>query len=110
MRSVQWHDNHENNSEEEEVTVKIRFFARFRELLGTDIITDVVAGTMFTSLITTIAKKNPEGYTAIFDEKGAFREFVILMKNGKRIDIVDAATTTVADGDEIAVFPPVAGG
>ena len=92
------------------MTVKIRFFARFRELLGTDIMTDVVAGMMFTSLITTIAKKNPEGYDAIFDENGAFREFVILMKNGRRIDIADAEKTPVEDGDEIAVFPPVAGG
>lgn len=92
------------------MTVKIRFFARFRELLGTDIITDVEAGTTFPALITTIAEKNPEGYTAIFDEKGAFREFVILMKNGRRIDIADAAETPVSDGDDIAVFPPVAGG
>jgi molybdopterin synthase sulfur carrier subunit len=64
----------------------------------------------FLSLVTTLAQKNPEGYAAIFDEKGAFREFVILMKNGKRIDTADAATTLIADGDEIAVFPPVAGG
>ncbi len=87
------------------MSVKIRFFARFRELLGSDIMTDVAAGTMFTPLITTVAKKNPEGYAAIFDEKGEFREFVILMKNGKRIDIADAAKTPVTDGDEIAVFP-----
>jgi len=92
------------------MSVKIRFFARFRELLGTDIITDVEEGTMFISLITTVAKKNPEGYAAIFDENGAFHDFVILMKNGKRIEIVDAAKTAVVDGDEIAVFPPVAGG
>ena len=92
------------------MSVKIRFFARFRELLGSDIMTDVAAGTMFTPLITTVARKNPEGYIAIFDEKGDFREFVILMKNGKRIDIADAAKTPVIDGDEIAVFPPVAGG
>lgn len=92
------------------MSVKIRFFARFRELLGSDIMTDVAAGTMFTLLITTVAKKNPEGYAAIFDENGDFREFVILMKNGKRIDIADAAKTPVTDGDEIAVFPPVAGG
>ena len=92
------------------MSVKIRFFARFRELFGSDIMTDVSAGTMFTPLITTVAKKNPEGYAAIFDEKGDFREFVILMKNGKRIDIADAAKTPVTDGDEIAVFPPVAGG
>jgi molybdopterin synthase sulfur carrier subunit len=92
------------------MSVKIRFFARFRELLGSDIMTDVEAGTMFTPLITTVAKKTPEGYAAIFDENGDFREFVILMKNGKRIDIADAAKTPVTDGDEIAVFPPVAGG
>ncbi|MDD1695971.1 MAG: MoaD family protein [Methanoregula sp.] len=90
--------------------VKIRFFAQFRELFGTDIITDVEEGTRFTSLIISIAEKNPEGYSSIFDEKGAFHEFVILMKNGKRIDIADASKTLVLDGDEIAVFPPVAGG
>jgi molybdopterin synthase sulfur carrier subunit len=90
--------------------VKIRFFARFRELLGTDIIAEPSAGTTFTGLIKEISTKNKEGYDAIFDEHGAFRGFVILMKNGKRIDIADAAKTTVADGDEIAVFPPVAGG
>jgi molybdopterin synthase sulfur carrier subunit len=100
----------EEKSWEEEMTVKIRFFAQFRELLGSDIITDVPAGTMFTSLIKSVAKKNPEGNAAIFDENGAFHEFVILMKNGKRIDIADADKTVIIDGDEIAVFPPVAGG
>ncbi|MFA4849989.1 MAG: ubiquitin-like small modifier protein 1 [Methanoregula sp.] len=92
------------------MTVKIRFFARFRELLGTDIVTEVAPGAMFSSLITTTARKNPAGYAAIFDEKGDFHEFVILMKNGKRIELTDAAKTPVVDGDEIAVFPPVAGG
>ena len=82
-----WEHDKKDTSEEEKMTVKIRFFARFRELLGTDIVTDVAPGTMFTSLITTIAQKNPTGYAAIFDEKGAFHEFVILMKNGKRIEL-----------------------
>jgi molybdopterin synthase sulfur carrier subunit len=109
MRSMLWHRK-EEKSWEEEMTVKIRFFAQFRELLGSDIITDVPAGTMFTSLIKSVAKKNPEGNAAIFDENGAFHEFVILMKNGKRIDIADADKTVIIDGDEIAVFPPVAGG
>ena len=30
------------------------------------------------------------------------------MRNGKRVETADAATVNVADGDEIAVFPPVA--
>jgi molybdopterin synthase sulfur carrier subunit len=104
---MRWHNN---SGEEEVMTVRIRFFARFRELLGTDIVTDVAPGMKCASLITVIAQKNPEGYVAIFDEKGVFREYVILMKNGKRVEIADAAKTAVEDGDEIAVFPPVAGG
>jgi molybdopterin synthase sulfur carrier subunit len=92
------------------MTVKIRFFARFRELLGTDIIAEPKAETILLGLIQEIARKNKEGYDAIFDEHGAFHEFVILMRNGKRVEIADAAKVTVTDGDEIAVFPPIAGG
>jgi len=92
------------------MSVKIRFFARFRELLGTDIMTEPQAGTSLTLFVAEIARKNREGYEAIFDERGSFREFVIVMRNGKRIETADAGTTVVADGDEIAVFPPVAGG
>ena len=90
--------------------VRVRFFARFRELLGTDIIVEPVSGTGLAALIREVARKNGEGYDAIFDEHGAFREFVILMRNGKRIEAADAEETGVTDGDEIAVFPPVSGG
>ena len=90
--------------------VRVRFFARFRELLGTDIIADVADQTTLPELIKQVAQKNTEGYDAIFDEHGHFREYVILMRNARRVDTVDAARNIVADGDDIAVFPPVAGG
>ena len=92
------------------MTIKIRFFARFRELLGTDIVVAVPENKGLSDLIKDVASRNKEGYDAIFDEKGAFREFVILMQNGKRLETSDAPKIKVADGDEIAVFPPVAGG
>jgi sulfur-carrier protein len=92
------------------MTVRIRFFARFRELLGTDIIVEPRTGITLAALVADAASKNKEGYDAIFDEHGAFREFVILMQNGKRVETADAGTIAVADGDEIAAFPPVAGG
>ena len=92
------------------MTVKVRFFARFRELLGTDILVEPRAGTMLATVVAEVARKNTEGYDAIFDEKGTFHAFVILMRNGKRVELADAGTIAVADGDEIAVFPPVAGG
>jgi sulfur-carrier protein len=90
--------------------IKVRFFARFRELLGTDIIAEPHDGITLTALVSDVARKNKDGHDAIFDEHGTFREFVILMRNGKRVDTADAAKIAVCDGDEIAVFPPVAGG
>ncbi|MDD1682699.1 MAG: MoaD family protein [Methanoregula sp.] len=92
------------------MTVKVRFFARFRELLGTDILTEPEKEESLIALVRNIARKNKEGYDALFDEHGRFREFVIVMRNGKRIEHEDAQAIRVADGDEIAVFPPVAGG
>ena len=92
------------------MTVKIRFFARFRELLGTDIQVKAENGRSLADMVRDTARKNREGYDAIFDENGSFGEFVIVMRNGKRVEIIDAETTMVTDGDEIAVFPPVAGG
>ncbi len=90
--------------------VRIRFFARFRELLGNEIIAEIAEGTTLPDLIHQVALKNREGQNAIFDENGHFREYVILMRNARRVDIMDAAKQIVADGDDIAVFPPVAGG
>jgi len=92
------------------MTVKVRFFARFRELLGTDILVEKKSGMVLATVVKDIAQKKKEGYDAIFDEKGNFREFVIVMRNGKRLEPAETTTVTVADGDEIAVFPPVAGG
>ena len=92
------------------MTVKIRFFARFRELLGTDITREPENGMTLLALVRDIAQERKEGYDAIFDEHGNFREFVIVMRNGKRVEHADSAAFRVLDGDEIAVFPPVAGG
>jgi len=90
--------------------VKVRFFARFRELLGTELIAEVTEETTLPDLIKQVAQKNIEGHNAIFDERGHFREYVILMRNARRIDLADAEKNIVDDGDDIAVFPPVAGG
>ncbi|HIH26986.1 MAG TPA: MoaD/ThiS family protein [Methanoregulaceae archaeon] len=90
--------------------VTLRFFARFGELLGNSREIDISEGTSLADLVREVARTSSEGYQAIFDEAGSFHRYVILMRNRKRIRPEDAETMLVADGDEIAVFPPVAGG
>lgn len=92
------------------MTVIVRFFARFRELLGSEISVRQKSGITISGLIREVVEKNRDGYEAIFDEKGDFRNFVIVMRNGQRVGNADAKNIIVSEGDEIAVFPPVAGG
>lgn len=90
--------------------VTVRFFALFGELLGKTMTVECDPGTSVYQLVHRIAKKNEKGYGAIFDESEKFREFVIIMRNGRRIGHKDAQDLHLMEGDEIAVFPPVAGG
>jgi molybdopterin synthase sulfur carrier subunit len=90
--------------------VTLRFFARFGELLGNSREIDISEGTSLADLVREAVGTNSEGHQAIFDEAGSFHRYVILMRNRKRIQSQDAEITIIADGDEIAVFPPVAGG
>jgi molybdopterin synthase sulfur carrier subunit len=90
--------------------VTLRFFARFGELLGNLREIEGEDGMSIAGLVRHTATGNSAGYAAIFDENGAFRDFVIVMHNKKRIRLQDAATIRISEGDEIAVFPPVAGG
>jgi sulfur-carrier protein len=88
----------------------LRFFARFGELLGNSMEIGGEEGMSVTGLVKKAAAGNKAGYDAIFDDKGAFRDFVIIMLNKKRIRSQDADSIHISEGDEIAVFPPVAGG
>jgi molybdopterin synthase sulfur carrier subunit len=90
--------------------IRIRFFARFRELFGPEVMADAAEGTSIRDLIHSVAREHPEGEDTLFDERGEFRRYVILMRNGERIETVRAGEITVSDGDVIALFPPVAGG
>jgi molybdopterin synthase sulfur carrier subunit len=90
--------------------VKLRLFAQFREVFGGEVVLDVLERTNLIEAIRKLSARSAEGEHVLFDEKGALRDHIVLMRNGKRVDTTEAGSVALEDGDEIAVFPPVAGG
>jgi ThiS family. len=92
--------------------IKIKFYARFQEYFGSEIIKEIDNNSTDTlkSIAKSVTEDNPEGQAFIFDDAGNFYDYVILMKNGERIYSDNADEIFVEDGDEIRIFPPVSGG
>ena len=91
------------------MTVRVRFFAQFRERYGGDHRVDPPEGATIAGTIRAVTGADSPEDGAI-GPGGALRDYVIVMRNGKRVEHDEAEAVPVEDGDEIAVFPPVAGG
>ena len=90
--------------------IKVQAFARFREIFGSELITEMTEGSTLVSLLDSITSEKPAARSALFEEDGALRRYIILMRNKKRVNQEEIAIIILSDGDEIALYPPVAGG
>ncbi|OPY44398.1 MAG: Small archaeal modifier protein 1 [Methanosaeta sp. PtaU1.Bin016] len=90
--------------------VKVRAFASIREILGRELELDLRAGSTLRELLEGLASTNRRFKEAAFEESGQLRDWVQIMINRKMIDPLQALEAELHEGDEIAIFPPVAGG
>ncbi|MCP1661361.1 MAG: MoaD family protein [Methanocalculus sp. MSAO_Arc1] len=90
--------------------IRVQSFARFREIFGSEQIREMEEGATLAALLLEMAAENHAARAALFDENGTVRRYIILMLNKKRIDREELEKTTLSDGDELALYPPVAGG
>jgi molybdopterin synthase sulfur carrier subunit len=95
---------------EDKMIVRIRAFANFRDILGKDMKVEVKEGSTVKDLLDGLTSSQQRLQSALFDESGQIREYVILMKNRKNINSLSGLDTQLADGDEVALLPPAAGG
>ena len=89
--------------------IKVLAFASFKEILGKETLLDLDEGSTVKDLLERLALGNRKLREAAFDESGNLKDYVLLMVNRKRIDHSDL-NFSLKDGDEAAIFPPVAGG
>lgn len=92
--------------------IKIKFFARFTEIFGREAVFEYEAAgkNSLKDAVSAFCRGYPDKYGEVFTKDGEFQDYVLIMHNLTRIDRDDAGEVKVADGDEIAIYPPVAGG
>jgi sulfur-carrier protein len=90
--------------------VHIKAFANFRDILGKDMDVEVKDCSTIKDLLDDLISSRRRLKSALFDESGQIKEYVILMKNRKNINSLDGLQTMLSEGDEVAILPPVAGG
>ena len=88
--------------------VRVRAFAQFREIIGSEVEVEVPEGTDLIGMLARLAGGSGPVREALFDHEGTVLRHVILMVNGKRVG--GKERYVLSEGDEVAVFPPVAGG
>ncbi len=92
------------------MSVEVKFFANFREIVGQKKIT------IKTDSVKDLLQKIKEEYSELSSEifsnpkNVELKEFVNVMVNGRRIGMLEGVETELEDGDTVAIFPPVAGG
>jgi len=87
--------------------IKVRLFANIREIVGErELFLDSVTVSGVLDLLTSI---KPDLQDVLFED-GALRPYITVLLNGRNITEIDGVMSSLSEGDEVAIFPPVSGG
>jgi MoaD family protein len=91
--------------------ITLRTFADFREIIGVrEKEISLPEGKTVAGLLKDLCKAHPGLQGKLFDAAAELKPYIIILKNGRNVASLQHLDTVIADGDVIAVFPPVAGG
>ncbi len=89
--------------------INVKAFARFREAFGKELGVELDGKATVMDLLTRLCAPH-DAHDLIFDESGGIKKYVNILVNGRHIQSLSGTRTELVDGDEVAIFPPVAGG
>ena len=86
---------------------QVKLYGLFRKHAASSKV-DILGGTVRV-VLTTLCVDNQSLCEAMFDENG-LRSHVRVMVNGRDMDLLQGLETNLTTNDQIAIFPPIAGG
>ena len=90
--------------------LELRFFATFREAIGGKTLTYEVANDATVGAVLRNLEADYPDLDGRLIVDGDLAPQINVLKNGREVLHMDGLDTTLADGDTLSVFPPVAGG
>ena len=90
--------------------ITVRAFADYREFIGKEMELDLPEEKTIGELLAELGENYPNLRREMFAATGELKKFINIFINGRNIAFLQDMATPLADGDIIALFPPVAGG
>lgn len=90
--------------------LELRFFATFREAAGGKTVSREFEDGATVGDVLAALEADYEGLEGQLLDGGEIREHLSVLRNGREVVHLDGVDTGLEDGDELSVFPPVAGG
>lgn len=91
--------------------MQIKAYATLRDLLGAKVIEVPLTGpTDVEHVLRHLVADCPAFGKKLWNEDGKPTGYVTVLLNGRRVEYLAGMATPVAEGDKIALFPPVGGG
>ena len=92
--------------------VKVRTFLTMKEATrGRSSVEVEIDGGTILSLLQDLGDRFGEDFTSRIFEQGGLSQEVLVLVNGRNIfSLQDGLETSLGEGDEVAIFPPITGG
>jgi len=91
--------------------ILLKSFAGLPEIIGArEKEISLPEGASVGTLLRGLCRESPLLSEKLFDAAGGLKPYILVLKNGRNISSLRHLDTDLADGDEVALFPPVAGG
>ena len=95
----------------QKVLITSRFFGEFKQISNErEIEYEIEKGISINEFLNQVIKQFPKMKELLYDENDQLHNWVSILINGRNIKTLEVIDTTLADGDILAIFPPVAGG